>query len=320
MALGPDSLKSLDYEPQLAAVADAAPSGDEWLHEIKYDGYRIGSFVDGGKVRLVTRNGQNYTAALPEVVAALKTLGVQDAMLDGEVVVLRPDGRSSFQALQQALSGATPRSGLVYVLFDLLRLDGRPLTGLPLEARKAQLRDLLHRSTTGRLRFADHVVGNGPAFFAEAQAHGLEGIVSKRRTGTYTSGRRGGWLKIKCPRQQPFVIGGFTDRAGSTEAIGSLLVGYYDGRRLAFAGRVGTGFSAALAQELRARLAQQERATSPFTPPPEGDMAKGAYYVAPTLVCEVAFTEWTGDDRIRHPKFLGLLADAKPKSVTRQRS
>jgi bifunctional non-homologous end joining protein LigD len=310
----------VDYEPQLAALADVPPSGDDWLHEIKYDGYRIGSFVDGGKVRLITRNGQNYTAALPEVVAAVKALGVQDAILDGEVVVLRPDGRSSFQALQQALSGATPRSGLVYVVFDLLRLDGRPLTGLPLEERKARLRDLLQRSTTGRLRFADHVVGNGPAFFAEAQAHGLEGIISKRRTGPYSSGRRGGWLKIKCPRRQAFVIGGFTDRAGGTDSVGSLLLGYYEGRRLAFAGRVGTGFSAAFAQELRARLVQQERATSPFNPAPEGEMAKGAYYVAPTLVCDVAFTEWTGDDRIRHPKFLGLLENTKPRSVTRERS
>jgi bifunctional non-homologous end joining protein LigD len=310
----------LDYEPQLAALADAPPSGDEWLHEIKYDGYRIGTFIDGGKVRLITRNGQNYTAALPEVVAAVKTLGVEDAVLDGEVVVLRPDGRSSFQALQQALAGTTPRSGLVYVVFDLLRLDGRPLSSAPLEERKARLRNVLERSTTGRLRFADHVVGNGPAFFAEAQSHGLEGIVSKRRTGTYTSGRRGGWLKIKCPRRQSFVIGGFTDRAGGGDAIGSLLLGYYDGRRLAFAGRVGTGFSADLARQLRARLVQQGRATSPFNPAPEGEMAKGAYYVAPTLVCDVAFTEWTGDDRIRHPSFLGLLEDVKPRSVTRQQS
>jgi bifunctional non-homologous end joining protein LigD len=206
------------------------------------------------------------------------------------------------------------------VVFDLLRLDGRSLAALPLEERKTKLRDLLQRSATGRLKYADHVVGNGPAFFAEAQAHGLEGIVSKRRTGLYSSGRRGGWLKIKCPRQQAFVVGGFTDRAGSTDSIGSLLLGYYDGRRLAFAGRVGTGFTAALAQELRARLVQQERATSPFNPAPEGEMAKGAYYVAPTLVCEVAFTEWAGDDRIRHPKFIRLLEDAKPRAVMRERS
>jgi bifunctional non-homologous end joining protein LigD len=310
----------LDYEPQLAAPADVPPSGDDWLHEIKYDGYRIGGFVGGGKVRLITRNGQNYTAALPEVVAGVKALGVQDAILDGEVVVLRPDGRSSFQALQQALSGASPRTGLVYVVFDLLRLDGRSLATVPLEERKAKLRELLQRSPTSRLKYADHVVGDGPAFFAEAQAHGLEGIISKRRTGPYSPGRRGGWLKIKCPRQQAFVVGGFTDRAGGTDSIGSLLLGYYEGRRLVFAGRVGTGFSAALAQELRARLIQQERATSPFNPPPEGEMAKGAYYVAPTLVCEVAFTEWTGDGRIRHPKFLRLLQDVKPRSVTREQA
>jgi bifunctional non-homologous end joining protein LigD len=235
------------------------------------------------------------------------------------VVVLRPDGRASFQALQNALSGSGPRASLVYIVFDLLQLDGASLTALPLEERKTKLQTLLQQATTARLKLAEHVVGNGPAFYAEAQRLGLEGIVSKRRNAPYSPGRRGGWLKIKCPRRQPFVIGGFTDRAGSTDALGSLLVGYYEGRRLVFAGRVGTGFSAKTAQDLRTLLALQERPTSPFTPAPEGEMAKGAYYVSPTLVCDVSFTEWTGDERIRHPSFLGLLADVKPKSVTRQR-
>ena len=309
----------MDYEPQLAALADAPPPGDDWLHEIKYDGYRIGCLIEDGRIRLMTRNGQNYTAALPEVVAAAKTLGLRDALLDGEVVVLRPDGRASFTLLQQALSGAFPRASLVYVLFDMLRLEGASLEALPLEERKARLQTLLAATTSSRLRFADHVVGNGPGFFAEAERMGLEGIVSKRRNAPYSAGRRGGWLKIKCPRRQPFVIGGFTDRANTTGSVGSLLVGYYEDKRLVFAGRVGTGFSTRFAQELYGRLTAMERPTSPFNPPPEAAMAKGAYYVSPTLVCDVSFTEWTGDERIRHPAFLGLLEDVKPKSVTRQR-
>jgi bifunctional non-homologous end joining protein LigD len=314
-------MASLDvtYEPQLTAPADTAPDGDQWLHEIKYDGYRIGCFIDDGKVRLVTRNGQNYTAALPEVVSAAKTLSVRQAVLDGEVVALREDGRASFQALQHALSGSAPRSALVYMVFDLLHLDGRPLSALPLEERKAQLRRVLAHATTGRIKLAEHVIGNGPAFYAEAARLGLEGIVSKRRNAPYTAGRRGGWLKVKCPQRQPLVIGGYTDRAGGSGSIGSLLVGHYQDRKLVFAGRVGTGFSAKAAQDLHAQLSQQERPKSPFTPPPEGEMAKGAYYVAPTLVCDVTFTEWTGDDRIRHASFLGLLPEVKARSVTRQR-
>ena len=309
----------MDYEPQLTALTDTPPSGDEWLHEIKYDGYRIGCLIEDGRIRLLTRNGQNYTAALPEVVAAAKTLGLRDALLDGEVVVLRPDGRASFTLLQQALSGASSRATLVYVLFDLLRLDGMSLAALPLEERKARLQAVLAKSTSSRLRFAEHVVGNGPTFYAEAERMGLEGIVSKRRNAPYSAGRRGGWLKIKCPRRQPFVIGGFTDRANTTGSVGSLLVGYYEDKRLVFAGRVGTGFSAKFAQELYARLSAMERPTSPFSPPPEAAMAKDAYYVSPTLVCDVSFTEWTGEERIRHPAFLSLLEDVKPKSVKRHR-
>ena len=309
----------MTYEPQLTTAADSPPDGDQWLHEVKYDGYRIGCFIEDGKVRLMTRNGQNYTAALPEVVAAARALGVRDALLDGEVVVLRPDGRASFQALQQALAGTAPRTSLVYIVFDLLQLDGAPLTAVPLEERKVRLQALVQRPTPGRIRFAEHVVGQGPAFYAEAERLGLEGIVSKRRNAPYSSGRRGGWLKIKCPRSQVFVIGGFTDRAGSADALGSLLIGYYEGRRLVFAGRVGTGFSAKVAQDLRGRLASQGRPTSPFNPPPEGEMAKGAYYVSPTLACDVTFTEWTGDERVRHPAFLGLREDVKPKSVVRIR-
>jgi bifunctional non-homologous end joining protein LigD len=309
----------VDYAPQLAALVDAPPAGDDWLHEIKYDGYRVGCLIEDGRIRLITRNGQNYTAALPEVVAAVKTLGLRDALLDGEVVVLRPDGRASFTMLQQALSGAGSRATLVYVLFDLLRLNGESLAMVPLEERKARLKALVATSTSSRLRFSEHVVGDGPSFYAEAQRLGLEGIVSKRRNAPYSAGRRGGWLKIKCPRRQPFVIGGFTERANTTGSVGSLLVGYYEDKRLVFAGRVGTGFTARFAQELHKHLSGMERPTSPFNPPPEAAMAKDAYYVSPALVCDVSFTEWTGDDRIRHPTFLGLLEDVKPKTVTRRR-
>ena len=243
-------------------------------------------------------------------------------MLDGEVVVLRPDGRSSFQALQQALSGTTARSGLVYVLFDLLRLDGAAADGPA--ARGAQgpaARTCCSAGTTGRLRYADHVVGNGPAFFAEAQAHGLEGIVSKRRTGTYSSGpaRRMAEDQVPAPaavRHRRLHRPGGRAPMPSARCSSAATTGAVWRSRAASARA-----SPRRSHRNCARAScQQERATSPFNPPPEGEMAKGAYYVAPTLVCEVAFTEWTGDDRIRHPSFLGLLEDMKPRSVTRQRS
>jgi bifunctional non-homologous end joining protein LigD len=307
-----------EYVPQLATLVDKPPSGGEWLHEIKYDGYRIGARVRKGRVSLFTRNGNDWTAAFPEVADVVDKLSLDDGLIDGEVAVVLPDGRTSFQALQNT-GAAANRGTLVYFVFDLLRLNGQSLGSLPLEERKAMLKKLVGGRSTGRIRFSEHIEGNGEAFFAEACRAGLEGIVSKRRDHPYRAGRHGGWVKTKCVQRQEFVIGGFTDPEGMRAGIGALLIGYYEGDRLVFCGKVGTGFTHKLALELRARLERIEQKTCPFTPPPAGWLGRHAHWVKPELVCEVVFTEWTTDGKIRHPSFQGLRADKDPKHITREK-
>lgn len=316
----------MKYEPQLATLVKAPPEGDAWLHEIKYDGYRMGCAITPDGVRLTSRNGLDYTAALPEIVADAKTLPVTSALLDGEVVVLLEDGRASFQALQNALSAAAgpktsgyapARAGLVYLVFDLLEVDGASLLARPLEARKARLQAIVARGGSRRIRYADHVVGHGDAFFAQATKLGVEGMVSKRRDGAYQPGRRSGWLKIKCLREQPFVVGGYTDQEGMIGGLGALLVGLYAGGRLVFAGRVGTGFTQKISGSLIERLRPLARKTSPFDPPPAGPLARAAHFVEPVLVCRVAFAEWTADDKIRHPVYRGLAEGVDARGCTR---
>src|SRR5262245_28294269 len=310
-------MKQSDYLPQLATLVETPPSGDEWLHEIKYDGYRIGARVQKGRVTLYTRNGNDWTAAFPDIADAIGKLGVDDALIDGEAAALLPDGRTSFQALQNAAS-AQSRSGVVYFVFDLLRLEGERLDALPLAERKARLKALVGGRKTGRIRFSEHVTGHGKAFFDQACRLGLEGIVSKRGDLPHRPGRHGGWLKTKCVRRQEFVIGGFTDPEGARAGLGALMIGYYDRDRLVFSGKVGTGFTHKGALELRSRLDRLAQRSSPFTPPPSGPLGRNAHWVKPTLVCEVVFTEWTNDGKIRHPSFQGLRADKDPLEVTRE--
>ena len=305
-----------DYVPQLATLVDRPPSGDEWLHEIKYDGYRIGARVRKGRVSLYTRNGNDWTASFPDIADAVGALRLDDALIDGEAAVVLPDGRTSFQAMQNA---GENRGTLVYFVFDLLRLNGASLETLPLEERKARLKQLVGAKKSGRIRFSEHIEGSGRAFFDQACGAGLEGIVSKRRDQPYRAGRHGGWVKTKCTRRQEFVIGGFTDPEGMRAGLGALLIGYYDGDRLVFSGKVGTGFTHKSALALRATLDRIEQKTSPFTPPPPGSLGRHAHWVKPDLVCEVVFTEWTTDGKIRHPSFQGLRADKKPKQVTREK-
>jgi len=307
-----------DYAPQLATLVDTPPSGDEWLHEIKYDGYRIGARVRKGRVSLYTRNGNDWTAAFPEVADAVAKLRLDDALIDGEVAVVLPDGRTSFQALQNT-GAAKHRGTLVYFVFDLLRLNGKDPERLPLEERKALLKKLLGGRSTGRIRFSEHIDGNGEAFFAKACRAGLEGIVSKRRDQPYRAGRHGGWVKTKCVQRQEFIVGGFTDPEGMRAGIGALLIGFYEGDRLVFCGKVGTGFTHKLALELRARLERIAQKTSPFSPPPAGWLGRNAHWVKPELVCEVVFTEWTTDGKIRHPSFQGLRSDKDPKEIRREK-
>jgi bifunctional non-homologous end joining protein LigD len=307
------------YQPQLATLVTEPPEGDEWLHEIKFDGYRIGCVIRSGRATLISRNGNDWTRAFPEIARAALDLRARDALVDGEVVMLLPDGRSSFQALQNAASGKASRDALVYFVFDLLRLDGEALGQLSLEERKARLRALVGTRKTGRIRYADHFVGHGRDFFDQACRAQLEGTVSKRRDLAYTPGRHGGWLKTKCKARQEFVIGGFTDPEGTRAGIGALLVGYYEGDRLVFAGKVGTGFTHQGALDLRKQLNAIERTASPFDPPPAGPLGRTAHWVEPTLVAEVEFTEWTADGKIRHPSSQGLRADKNPRDVRRER-
>jgi bifunctional non-homologous end joining protein LigD len=315
-------MASSEYVPQLATLVRIPPSGDEWLHEIKYDGYRIGCRIRHGKVTLISRNGKDWTQAFPDIAKAALTLDVDDALLDGEVAAILPDGRTSFQALQNA--GGQSRASIVYYVFDLLRLDGTSIASLPLEERKRRLRTLIGRRKAGRrqadrIRYADHVDGNGAQVFEHASRVGLEGIISKRRDRPYVPGRRGDWVKTKCVQRQELVIGGFTDPEGARAGIGALLIGYYETDRLVFAGRVGTGFSQKAATELRRRLEAIGQKTSPFSPPPAGPLARTAHWVKPRLVCEVEFTEWTADGKIRHPSYQGLRLDKKPREVGRER-
>jgi bifunctional non-homologous end joining protein LigD len=309
----------IPYKPQLARLVKEPPEGDEWLHEMKYDGYRIGCRISGGRVRLISRNGKDWTEAFPEIAEAAAKLGVRRALIDGEVAIVLPDGRTSFQDLQNAFSGGS-RRGLVYFAFDLLFVDPEMLTRRPLAERKAKLLRLVGKpGARSRIRYSDHVVGHGGRMFAEACRLKLEGIVSKRRDSEYKAGRSDAWVKTKCVQRQEFVIGGFTDPEGSRKGIGALLAGHYDDDdRLVFAGKVGTGFTTATSLDLRRKLEAIERSASPFTPPPEGWLGKHAHWVKPSLVAEVVFSEWTGDGKIRHPSFQGLRRDKKATDVRRE--
>jgi bifunctional non-homologous end joining protein LigD len=307
-------MASSEYVPQLATLTKNPPSGDQWVHEIKLDGYRVGCLVSGGRIRLISRNGLDWTPKFPEITEAVRALGVKDALIDGELVVMLPNGRSSFEAMQQAVSSRPPHKGLVYFAFDLVHLDGERLDRLPLEVRKARLQTLLGTSK-GRIRYTEHVEGRGPDVFEQACRMGLEGIISKRRDLPYQPGRRDGWRKIKCLRRGLFVIGGFTDQEGSQHGLGALLVGRYDGKRLVYCGRVGTGFTVALARDLRNQLEAIAQSTCPFDPPPSGPLARKGHWVKPTLVCEATFIERTSAGMLRAPSFQRLEPGAKARDV-----
>jgi bifunctional non-homologous end joining protein LigD len=311
-------MSPVEYAPQLATLVDAPPSGPGWWHEVKFDGYRIGCRIRGDQITLSTRTGKDWTDAFPVVVKAARELETSDALLDGEVAMILPNGRTSFQALQNPTSDAAKGAAQVYFVFDLLRLDGESLEALPLSERKARLLALVGRNRKGTIRYSEHVEQGGKAFLDQACRHGLEGIVSKRLDRPYHRGRNADWVKAKCSLRQELVIGGFTDPEGTRVGIGALLVGYYDGDRLVYAGKVGTGFSHKLAVDLRQRLDRLERKSPAFDPQPPRAIARRAHWVRPDLVCEVRFTEWTNEGMARHPAFQGLRADKDPRDVRRE--
>lgn len=303
---------------QLAQLVDEAPEGDGWFHEQKFDGYRILADRDGTSVKLLSRRFNDWTLQFPSVAEAVTGLSAKRVILDGEVAVVMPDGRTSFQALQNAFGRRD--ANIVYFVFDLLELDGEDLTKLPLEERKARLKKVIGKKQ-GVIRYSDHVVGNGRKFFELACKQGLEGIISKRRDKPYIPGRGSTWVKTKCLLRQELVIGGYTDPEGARTHIGALLVGYHDKGTLVYAGKVGTGFTMKMLTQLKKALEPHELARCPFSPePPRAWTGPNRHWVAPVLVAEVTFSEWTNDGRLRHPSFQGLRADKPAADVVRERA
>jgi bifunctional non-homologous end joining protein LigD len=309
----------------LARLVNEPPEGGEWLYEIKYDGVRALAIRDGGSVRIFGRSGLEATANYPEVVLALGKLPFTRFVLDGEIIAFDRDGRPSFQALQRRIQahdrGQIAAMALAdpapYYIFDLLAFDRFDLRGLALETRKELLRRMIRGE--GLLRYSDYHTGNGRAFYDAVAELGLEGVVAKRLNSSYQAGRGGGWLKIKCPRVERFVIGGWTEPAGSRVHFGALLAGQYEAPGvLRFVGRVGTGFDDERLRTIAAMLRERTINTSPFKPRREGEAAipAGAHYCKPELVCEVRFTEWTEDGVLRNPSFLGMIAGADPAECT----
>src|SRR5271166_5134795 len=282
----PEQLK-----PQLASAATKAPAGNQWLHEIKYDGYRIIARIDRGKVRLITRNGLDWTSKFPELTRRFCELPVTTALIDGELVFLMPDGKTNFSELQDAI--ASGRTGhLTFYAFDLLHEDGWDLAAASLEDRKASLADIILPDSVGALRYSDHQEGHGPAFFGQAKRFGLEGVVSKRRDGPYRPGRGRTWLKIKTRNVDEFVVVGFTDPGGQRAGFGALLLGYYDPQgRLRYAGRVGAGFSATQLMELRRQLDELRSVRLAIALPVHDAPyeARFIHWTRPLLVVEVEY-------------------------------
>ena len=308
----------------LAAIAEHPFSDPGWLYEIKYDGVRVLAAREGAEVALYGRAGQVFTPRYPEVVTALRALPLDRFVLDGEVVALDESGRPSFQRLQNRMHLTRPadveraRSTVPVsaVFFDALALDGRDLRRLPLAERKACL--ALAVPARGVIRYGDHVLERGEAFYEAAAEQRVEGIIAKRADSRYVGGRTRDWLKIKCYGRQEFVIGGWTDPQGTRGWFGALHLGLYEGDRLVYVGKVGTGFDEAALRLVRDRLLPLARPTSPFaTGTPAG---RGHHWVEPSLVCDVRFAEWTHDGGVRHPTFLGLRDDKPPAEVRREGS
>jgi bifunctional non-homologous end joining protein LigD len=303
--------------PQLATLVEKPPSGDEWLHELKFDGYRMLCYLTRGKARFLSRNGKDWTEKFPNVSAALKTFPVTTAILDGEIVIQDKGGRSSFQALQQSMK--TRSSAFVFQIFDLVYLDGFKITQTPLRERKGVLEELLAAAKPkGPLRYSDHVEGNGPLFFKQACEYGIEGIVSKLADSPYESTRNKNWLKSKCVKRQEFVIAGYTPSKKAFPGFGSLVLGVYDKGKLICAGRVGTGFSIKQRLEIQKKLDGISQPSMPFAVKPKDPGLREAHWAKPKLVAEVEFTEWTADGSIRHPSFKGLREDKKPTEIVRE--
>ena len=310
--------------PQLTQLVDAAPDGEQWLHEIKFDGYRMQARLDRGAVKLLTRTGLDWTHKYPAIAAALSSIDARQAYLDGELCGVGPDGITSFSMIQLA-SDSGNAAALVFFLFDLLYVDGDDLTARPLIDRKTRLAALLSNMPSS-LHYCDHQIGRGREFHKQACAMALEGIISKRADAPYTPGNRGLWLKVKCLHREEFVVVGWTDPEGARPFLGALLLGYYDpDGRLLFAGRVGSGINQAELQHLWRKLQPLMTDKMPLAVPPPRNSRFGSplelsrvHWVRPELVVEVKYLAWTGDNLLRQVVYEGLREDKPAAEVRRE--
>jgi bifunctional non-homologous end joining protein LigD len=316
-------------EPMKAKLVGSIPSGN-WIYEIKFDGYRALAFRGGSETRILSRNQKDLGGKFTEVKDSIAELDIQDAIIDGEIVALDEKGRSSFQLLQ-GLDMGQEKPPIVFYAFDLLQLNGKDLQNLPIEERKAKLEELL-KKPSGVIRYSASFTKDIPELLDRARHLGLEGLIGKRAGSRYEAGKRtGAWIKVKLHLEQEFVIGGFTEPEGSRKYFGALLVGFYEGKKLKFAGRVGTGFSEKLLSTLHSELNKIRIDKCPFFNLPatgrnrwdQGLSAaemRRCHWVKPVMVCQIKFTEWTRDDRLRQPVFLGIREDKNANEVVREQA
>ena|SRR5947209_10018949 len=308
---------SVDYAPMKAVLSDQPFSDPDWLFERKLDGERCGALRRGGEVKLLSRTGRALGAAYPEVADAL-AIEAQDLLVDGEIVAFK--GRqTSFEQLQQRMGISDPerarrsRVKVYYYIFDILELDGADLRPLPLIERKSKLRAAVE--FRGHLRYTSFRKRDGETAFRYACRHGWEGVIAKRAAAPYVPKRSRDWLKLKCAHGQELVIGGWTEPKGSRQRLGAILVGYYAGDTLRYAGKVGTGFDQRTLNMLGDKLERLERPTSPFA---AGNPPRNARWAEPELVAEIGFAEWTRDDKLRQPRYQGLRDDKSAREVVRE--
>jgi bifunctional non-homologous end joining protein LigD len=324
---GDGQLAPAFIEPMKALLVSTLPKGSSWLYEVKFDGFRALALKDGDTVSLLSRHAKSLTDRYPAIAQAVRRLPVRRVLLDGEIVAVDPEGRSSFQLLQSYLAPGTNKPPLLYYAFDLLNLDGASLLNRPLASRKELLGQLLN-SSTEPLRYSAGMPADSPRLLSEMKTRGLEGVVAKLASSVYEPGRRSGaWVKCKWSQEQEFVIGGYTAPKGNRGYFGALLVGFYEADQLLFASKVGSGFDTRTLASLYGQFQRIRQTGCPFANLPEaapGGLSaremRVCTWAKPELVCQVRFTEWTRDHHLRHPLFLGLRDDKRPEEVVREQA
>jgi len=302
---------------QLAKLAGSVPGDGNWLYELKYDGYRILAFIEGNSVRLITRNGNDYTKRFRNIADSLIEWADERAIiLDGEMVILNTEGKADFQALQNYMRNPKG-SSLTYMIFDVLALDGADLRERPLIERKETLEALM-REAPGNLRYSQHITGKGKEFLRAACQEDLEGIIGKKADSRYRGTRNGDWIKLKCDKRQEFVIGGYTLSEKKSSGVSSILLGIYEGEDLIYAGRAGTGFTERTMRELERKFSRIKRGETPFREAPRVRKNEKIIWLEPDLAAEVKFAEWTGENQLRQASFKGLREDKDPREIKRE--